>query len=165
MSYYNENGALVGLKVNSRSARKRIVLCVLLFFLSFVLKAQQINVVSEISWYAYGVTYNGLMVTFTDDTGVFVVDFYSNSVGFVRVVQSVNVRNNYDAWGNCTTYLYGYDAMPSKPIPYSPDSFVIFPNGTMYTQDASGIWSTAIVARVVPQYQWNNVFHKYGLDD
>ena len=119
----------------------------------------------EISWYAYGVNYSGLMVTFSDNTGGFVVDYYLNGVGYVKVVQSVNVRYQYDAWGNCTTFLYGYDAVSDPPVAYSPDSFIIYPNGNMYTQDASGVWSTMITARIVPGYQWNSVFRKYGLDD
>lgn len=147
------------------TTKKRIALIVMLFFASLSTNAQQINVVSEISWYAFGVNYTGLMVTFSDNTGMFVVDYYHSSVGYVRVVQDVNVRNEYDIWGNCTTYLIGYDAVPSKPVPYSPDSFVVFPNGTMYTQDTNGTWSTAIVARVVPQYQWDRAFQKYGLDE
>lgn len=147
------------------STKKRIALFIMLFFASISTNAQQINVVSEISWYAFGVNYTGLMVTFSDNSGVFIVDYYHSSVGYVRVVEAVNVRNEYDMWGNCTTYLIGYNATPSKPVAYSPDSFVIFPNGSMYTQDASGTWSTAIVARVVPQYQWDGVFQKYDLYD
>ncbi|MCQ2307705.1 MAG: hypothetical protein MJ000_09125 [Bacteroidales bacterium] len=145
--------------------KKRITLCIMLFVSSICANAQQINVVSEISWNAFGVNYTGLMVTLTDNTGIFVVDYYHSSVGYVRVVQSVNVRNEYDMWGNCTTYLFGYDAIPSEPVLYSPDSFVIFPNGTMFTQDSAGVWSTAIIARIVPQYEWDGAFRKYGLDD
>lgn len=128
-------------------------------------QAQSVNNMMEISWYAYGVTYSGLMVTFTDNTGGFVVDFYHNGVGYVRVVQDVNVRYQYDAWGNCTTYLYGYNAVSSPSVYYSPDSFVIYPNGMMYTQDASGVWSTMITARMVPSYQWSSTLRKYGLGD
>lgn len=146
--------------------KKRIMLCIMLFVTSSICaNAQQINVVSEISWNAFGINYTGLMVTFTDNTGIFVVDYYLSYTGYVRVLQSVNVKNEYDMWGNCTTYLLGYNAISSQPISYSPDSFVIYPNGTMFTQDSAGVWSTAIIARVVPQYEWDGAFRKYGLDD
>lgn len=142
------------------------VIAILFMTLLFAQKvqAQQINVVMEISWYAYGINYNGLMVTYTDNTGDFVVNYYLPNVGYIQVFQDVRIRNQYDSWGNCTSYLYCYDPVSDPPIAYSPDNFVIYPNGNMYTQDDNGVWSTTITARVVPSSQWRTTLRKYGIN-
>lgn len=127
-------------------------------------QAQPINNVMEISWHCYGINYSGLMITYTDDTGHFIVNYYLNNVGYIRVWQSIDVSRKYDAWGNCTTFLIGYDAESNPPVPYSPDSFIIYPNGSMYTQDTNGVWSTLITAKIIPKYQWDNALRKYGID-
>lgn len=142
-----------------------VLFCTIFATTSFQkVQAQQVNNVMEISWYCYGINYTGLMITYTDNTGDFVVNYYLNNVGHIRVWQSIDVRHQYDAWGNCTTFLIGYNAESYPSVPYSPDSFIIYPNGNMYTQDANGVWSTLITAKIIAKYQWNNAFRKYGID-
>ena len=142
-------------------------LLAILVFSSFSVQSVQANrirLMIEISWYAYGINYNGLMLTSTDNTGMFFVNYYLPNVGYIQVVQDVRIRNQYDRWGNCTTFLYGYNVVSDPPVAYSPDNFIIYPNGSMYTQDNNGVWSTAIAARVVPENQWRTPMRKYGIN-
>lgn len=151
---------------NQKTKRWVGLLTVLLFSsLSFQnVQAQEINIMMEISWYVNGLNYNGLMVTYDDDTGDFIVNAYLPYVGYIQVFQDIRINTQCDGWGNCTTYFYGYNAVSDPPIAYSPDNFVIFPDGTMFTQDDSGTWSTAITARVVPVSQWRTTLRKYGIN-
>lgn len=150
-----------------KNNRKRLVglLAVLLFSTLSIQKvqAQEISVIMEISWQVYGINYHGLMVTYTDNTGDFIVDTYLPNIGYVRIFQDIRVNIQCDGWGNCTTFLYGYNAVSDPPVAYSPDNFVIYQDGSMFTQDDSGTWSTAISARIVPTIQWKSTLRKYGL--
>lgn len=88
-------------------------------------QAQEINIVMEISWYAYGINNTELMVTYTNKTGVFTANHYLFNIGNIQTLQNVRVKTQCDGWGNCTTYLYGCDAVSDSPVAYSPDNFVI----------------------------------------
>ncbi len=124
----------------------------------------QKNVMMEISWYAYGATYSGLMTTYADNTGDFIVNYYRPNVGYIQVHQDVRVNTKCDGWGNCITYLYGYNVTSDPPVAYIPDNFVIYPNGTVYTQDYNGMWSIPVTARIVPVNQWRATLRRYGIN-
>ena len=121
------------------------------------------SLVVEITWNA-GLTYRGLMVTYPDNTGVFVVGYFHPGLQqMVKFVQSVDVRNQYDVYGNCTSFLNCYNPQSYPYIPYSADMFIVYPNGRMYTQDAAGTWSTAKADSVIQPAYWQMKFREYGL--
>lgn len=123
------------------------------------------SMVSEIHWTVQSGNYSGLLVLYPNNQGVFVVKFY---IGYtqVSIIQNAVLSNQYDVFGNCTSYINCYNPRSMTPgynsKSYAPDNFVIYPNGNMYTQDAAGNWSTLIRTNVVPQYAWNNKFREYN---
>ena len=57
------------------------------------------------------------MVTYPDNTGIFVVNYwYPEMQTNITVVQDVSIRNQYDMYGNCTTFLNCYN---TKAYPYT----------------------------------------------
>lgn len=132
--------------------------------LSSAQNARAQSAVLEITWNVY-TTYKGLMVTYPDNSGLFVVNFWSPDIAQnVTVLQDVRVSYQYDIYGNCTTFLNCFNPETYPYVPYSADNFVIYPNGTMYTQDYSGNWTTAIIATMIDPRMWSAKFREYGLD-
>lgn len=122
--------------------------------------------VMEITWNTMNGNYKGLMVTYPNNTGKFVVKYWHpNLQTNIRVVQDVRVNSQFDMYGNCTTFLNCYypKCYPNTPEPYYADNFIIYPNGAMYTQDYAGNWSTAIIAQGISPNLWQSKFREYGL--
>lgn len=118
--------------------------------------------VVEISWMDHEYTqYQGVIVIYPDNSGMVYSRFYNPSVGTVYVSQSAILTNTYDYYGYCTSYVNCMYPSTTPYVPYSADNFVFFPDGSVYTQDYSGKWSTAVQHRVVPQYNWNSVINNY----
>lgn len=83
--------------------QKFLVAIVILIGVRTAANAQ--SLVVEITWIA-GLTHRGLMVTYPDNTGVFVVGYFHPGLQqMVKVAQNVAVRNQYDVYGNCTSFF------------------------------------------------------------
>ena len=147
-------------KMKTVFLRKIIVLC-LLTMMSVVCKAQ--SMVTEISWNVYNQNYTGLLVLYPNNRGTLKIKTFIAGTGWVWVQQDAVLTNQYDIYGNCTSYINCYKPQTTPYVPWAADNFIVYPNGTMYTQDASGTWSTAIVAYVVPSNNWQNKFREYGI--
>jgi len=126
-------------------------------------KAQ--SMVTEIQWTVQPVTYNGLLVLYPNNQGAFIVKFRAGYT-IVSVIQNAVLTNQYDIFGNCTSYINCYNPRSMTPgYPsqnYAPDSFIVYPNGNMFAQDAAGNWSTLIRATVVPPHAWHSKFLEYN---
>ena len=117
----------------------------------------------EITWDFYGVRHQALLYVDDDNTGFIRVNCWNMYNGALMDVvdQYVKTRKVYDGVViNCYTprsTIYKYTN-------YSADNFKIFNNGAMYMQDDNGNWSTAIVMYAIPEYQWENMRKKYGIN-
>lgn len=140
--------------------RKAIALY-LLVMMVIACKAQ--SMVTEISWNAPDGNYTGLMVLYPNNKGVFKVKHFIAGVGWSWCTQDAVLTNQYDVFGNCTSYINCYNPRTQPYYPYAADNFIVYPNGAMYTLDASGTWSTQIVAYVVQPNNWQNKFQEYGI--
>lgn len=141
--------------------KKKAVLMLFLLILPLMVKAQ--SMVTEISWNVYNQNYTGLLVLYSNNKGILKVKTFILGTGWVWVQQDAVLTNQYDMWGNCTSYINCYNPKTTPYVPWAADNFVVYPNGAMYTQDASGTWSTRIVAYVVPTYNWQAKFREYGI--
>lgn len=140
---------------------KRIISILLFIMVTIGCRAQ--SMVTEISWDIYDQNYTGLLVLYPNNRGTLKVKTFVPGTGWVKVTEDAVLTNQYDMWGNCTSFINCYNPRTTPYVPWAADNFLVYPNGTMYTQDASGTWSTAIVAYVVPKYNWNDKFREYGI--
>lgn len=137
------------------------VLALLLLLLPLNAKAQ--SLVMEVSWNVYSQNYTGLLVMYPNNKGIFKLKTFIVNTGWVWVTQDAVLTNKYDLLGNCTSYINCYNPKTNPYVPWAADNFVIFPNGSMYTQDASGTWSTQIVACLINAMYWQTKFKEYGI--
>ena len=136
----------------------------ILFLLAVPLTTNAQSTVMEISWNAYGENYKGLLILYSNNNGVFKVKHYSSDIGWVWVRQDATLTNQYDIWGNCTSYINCYNPKVTNPyVIYYADNFVIYPNGQMFTQDAGGTWSTLIVYNIIDPIYWRKKFQEYRI--
>lgn len=139
------------------------VICVITLSLLLIpQKADSQSMVTEISWNVYTQNYKGLLVMYPNNRGILRVKTFIAGTGWVWVQEDAVRTNQFDSWGNCTTYINCYNPKTVPYVPWSADNFVIFPNRAMYTQDASGTWSTQIGAYIVPAQYWPGKFREYG---
>lgn len=142
---------------------KKYGIVILLFFLSLPMLCKAQSSVMEVSWNVYTTNYTGLLVMYPNNQGTLMVRSYDPSVGMTWIEQDAYLTNQYDMFGNCTSYINCRNPRTSANIVYYADNFVIFPNGRMYTQDAAGTWSTQIVAQMIPSYNWQNKLQQYNI--
>lgn len=143
--------------------KEKLLITVVALFLSFITAYGQSHV-SEIRWIdSESTTYTGLLVLYPNNSGVFKVKFYHPSVGWIWIYQKAKLTNQFDNYGNCTSFINCSYPQASPNVPYSADNFIVYPNGAMYTQDYSGKWSTQIVSVVIAQQYWQRKFQEYGL--
>ncbi len=142
--------------------RKIVILFVFLIALGVGRGVGQ-SMVTEIKWTVASGTYQGLLVLYPNNLGDFVVKFYDYNVGWVWCHQNAVLTNQYDAYGNCTSYISCSNPQTKPYVPYAADNFLVYPNGAMYTQDYAGNWSTLITAVVVQPVYWHSKFLEYGL--
>ncbi len=140
----------------------KTILVILLCALPQTAKSQ--SVVTEISWNIYDQNYTGLLVLYPNNKGILKIKTFTAGVGWVWVLQDATLTNQYDVYGNCTSFINCRNPRTVPYIPWAADNFVIYPNGSMYTQDASGTWSTQIVAYVVAPQYWKNKFQEYAIN-
>ncbi|MEE0266585.1 MAG: hypothetical protein U0L65_04320 [Bacteroidales bacterium] len=141
---------------------KKTIFIVIVLLLSVGVKAQ--SIVSEVSWNFYGTSHKGLIVIYPNNMGFIKIKAYSSELGYtVWVLEDAMLTNQYDIYGNCTTYITCSNPRTVPYVPWAADNFVIFPDGSMYTQDAAGAWSTYIAAYIVPPYEWQSKFREYGI--
>lgn len=138
-----------------------IVIVLVALLLPSSLKAQ--SMVMEVSWNVYNQNYTGLLVLYPNNKGLFKLKTFLAGTGWVWVTQDAVLSNQYDIFGNCTSYINCYNPKTNPYVPWAADNFVIFPNGSMYTQDASGTWSTQIVACLINGVYWQSKFREYGI--
>ncbi len=139
---------------------KRLFLVVAALLLSAIGAKAQSSVV-EISWMDHKRTvYQGVIVM-NNNQGRLYSKYYHPSAGTVYVSQQAVLSNNYDMYGNCISYIYCSHPNTTPYVPYSADNFIFYPNGTVYTQDYSGKWSTVVQYRTVPPYSWESVIRSY----
>lgn len=143
--------------------KKRILLLLSVFFLSVVCANAQ-SMVSEIKWTdADYVTYNGLLILYPDNSGIFVVKFYHPTYGIVYCRQNARLTNQFDMYGNCISFINCSYPRVTPNLPYSADNFIVYPNGCMYTQDYSGKWSTLITHCVIQPQYWKAKYREYNI--
>lgn len=142
---------------------KRFLFYSLFFVMLSAVKAQ--SSVMEIRWDDHmGITYTGLVVLHPNNLGFMKVKYNIYPYGWIWCVQDMERTVHRDPFGNITTYLTGSSPRISDSrLMYAADTFIIYPNGSMYTQDASGQWSTKIRATVIEPRFWIVKFNEYGL--
>lgn len=136
-----------------------LALCMLTFPL--ICKAQ--SSVMEVSWNVYTTNYTGLLVLYPNNQGILKICSHDPNIGTIWIEQDATLTNQYDIFGNRTSYINCRNPRTSANIVYYADNFVIFPNGSMYTQDAGGTWSTQIVAQMIPTYNWQLKMKQYNI--
>lgn len=141
----------------------KVICLVMLSMVLFPNRADCQSMVTEISWNVYNQNYKGLLVLYPNNRGTLKIKTFIAGTGWVWVQQDAVLTNQYDFWGNCTSYINCYNPKTTPYVPWAADNFVIYPNGAMYTQDASGTWSTQIVAYVVARLYWQSKFREYGI--
>lgn len=150
-------------KLNTKSIFKGLLFAGFIWLCSCGVKAQ--SIVSEVSWNVYGTNYKGLIVIYPNNMGFVKIKTYiPEAGGTVWVLEDAVLNNQYDIYGNCTSYIYCSNPRTVPYVPWAADNFVMFPNGSMYTQDAAGTWSTYIAAYKVPTYQWQSKFREYDIE-
>ena len=158
--------------MNTSRFKKTICVLASIIVMTGTLSAQSLlngmDRMIEIRWNFAEVIYKGLLTYYNDGQAVLTVQYYAYPYGTVTVVENAVVQNQYDYYGNCTTYIYcsnptTYPELP--PYSYAADNFIIYPNGAMYTQDAFGNWSTLITANIVPCSSWRYKLRQYGYDE
>lgn len=139
----------------------RFVIVLIILTLPMIAKAQ--SSVMEVSWNVYTTNYTGLLVLYPNNQGVLKIRSYDPNIGTIWIEQDATLTNQYDVFGNCTSYINCRNPRTSANIVYYADNFVVFPNGSMYTQDAAGTWSTQIVAQMIPAYNWQTKMNQYNI--
>lgn len=143
-------------------SRIRLAIVLIITLLPMICHAQ--SSVMEVSWNVYTTNYTGLLVLYPNNQGVLKIKSYDPNIGVVIwIEQDATLTNQYDVFGNCTSYINCRNPRTSANIVYYADNFVVFPNGSMYTQDAAGTWSTQIVAQMVPAYNWQTKMKQYNI--
>lgn len=143
---------------------RKILLAIYALFVSFSFASAQ-STVAEIEWYDYTyIYYHGLLVLNSNNRGAFYVNFQHPDLGEVVVCQNALLNNEYDMYGNCTSYLYCSYPKTYPYTPYMADNFIFYPNGNVYTQDYSGSWSVAVQYRIIPRNSWDDMFEEFGLE-
>lgn len=148
-------------KTAGNQMKKVKMLFVAIIIAMFVQEAKAQSMVTEIQWTVQTGTYHGLLVLYPNNQGTFIVNYCLNFTWY-RIVQDAVLTNQYDVFGNCTSYINCYNPRTTPYLPYAADNFIVYPNGNMYTQDAAGNWSTLITAYVVPPASWNSKFKEYN---
>ena len=123
--------------------------------------SQSIYWIVEVQWTAPDYTiYRGLIAFLSDFTGMMKVTYYHPQYGTTWVTQRAKLTRYADGSYiiNCNNPQGDYAST------YSADNFKIFPNGTWYTQDNNGVWSTAIVAATVNSNYWSYKLNEYGFN-
>lgn len=146
-----------------KSVFLKVFCLVMVSMVLFPTKAGCQSMVTEISWNVYNQNYTGLLVLYPNNSGTLKIKTFIVGTGWVWVQQDAVLTNQYDYWGNCTSYINCYNPKTTPYVPWAADNFVIYPNGAMYTQDASGTWSTQIVAYIVATQNWQSKFREYGI--
>lgn len=141
----------------------------ILLFISIILLgigyAHAQSMVTEIKWTdANYITYNGLLILYPDNSGIFVVKFYHPTYGMVYCQQNAKLTNQFDIYGNCTSFINCSYPRVTPNLPYSADNFIVYPNGNMYTQDYSGNWSTLITYYVIQPEYWRAKYREYNIE-
>ena len=139
------------------------VICLVTLFALSSNNAKSQSIVTEVSWNVYNQNYTGILVLYPNNQGFLKIKTFIVGVGWVWVLQDAVLTNQFDIWGNCTSYINCCNPVTSPYVPWAADNFIIYPNGTMYTQDASGTWPTQIVAYIVPTQYWQSKFREYKL--
>lgn len=142
---------------------KKAFIALVLFLLTFPMICKAQSLVMEVSWNLYTTNYTGLSVLYPNNQGTLKICSYDPNIGTIWIEQDATLTNQYDAFGNCTSYINCRNPRTSANIVYYADNFVIFPNGRIYTQDAGGNRSTQIVARMIPTYDWQSKMKQYNI--
>ena len=125
------------------------------------------ELVFEVTWNDMeNVTYRGLVVLMNNEGGFFKNHYYSESVGSeVWVQQDIKAEIDIDRLGNQIIYLIGSNPMvDNENVGYSPDTFVIYPNNTWFTQDANGNSSSDIHTNEIATSNWQDKFREYRIN-
>lgn len=140
--------------------RKTVFLC-LIVMLPLLCKAQ--STVTEVSWVINGATHQGLLVLYPNNNGFLKIKVYVGGIGWVWVLEDAVFSSQGNVYGSSTFYINCYNPRTTPYVPWAADNFVIYPNGSMFTQDAAGQWSTAIIANPVPVGSWQYKFREYNI--
>lgn len=136
------------------------ILIALITTICFGLGANAQSLVAEIGWTDVdNIYYQGVLVMYPNNQGALYVRYYHPITGNVAVTQSAVMSSDYDG----TTYVCCGYPNTNPYVPYTADNFIFFTDGSVYTQDYSGKYSTNVAYRVVPSNQWYGVFAKYGI--
>jgi hypothetical protein len=115
----------------------------------------------EVQWTdASYMTYRALIVIMTDFSGLVKVKYVHPQLGLLWITEGATLTNYTDG----SSIINCYHPQGDYASGYSADNFKIFPNGTWYTQDDMGAWSTAIVAASVGDSYWGTKLNEYGIN-
>lgn len=141
---------------------RKVIVMLFLLLLPMISKAQ--STVSELSWNdATGATQSGLLVLYPNNKGFLKLKSFIPQVGWVWVLEDAVFSFQTDFYGNTTYYINCFNPRTSPYVPWSADNFVIYPNGSMFTMDAAGMWSTQIRMNAIANYNWQRKFNEYGV--
>ena len=116
---------------------------------------------AEVQWTdASYMTYRALIVIMTDFSGLVKVKYVHPQLGLLWITEGATLTNYTDG----SSIINCYHPQGDYASGYSADNFKIFPNGTWYTQDDMGAWSTAIVAASVGDSYWGTKLNEYGIN-
>lgn len=147
------------------SCYKKFCFVIVLLALLSTGKCFSQSTVWEISWTDVEyVNYKGLLVLYPDNTGFFKTKYYLTGVGDVWVYQNALFSVQYDIFGNMTSYINCSYPKTQPEVPYAADNFIVFPNGSMYTQDYLGKWSTLVSAVLIQPVYWAAKFKEYRIN-
>ncbi len=142
-------------------------LSTLLLLLVSSMAYSQTAAVMEIIWTdAAGTKYQGLVVVNNELKG-FIKEFYNSpTAGKVWVTQDVVIDQDKDRFGNMIVYITCSNPVyDNTNVSYSPDTFVIYPNNTYFTQDSGGNSSTDVTINFINEADWQSKHNEYGLTE
>lgn len=125
------------------------------------------ELVFEVTWNDMeNVTYRGLVVLMNNEGGFIKNHYYSETAGSeVWVTQDIKAEVDIDRLGNQIIYLIGSNpVVDNENAGYSPDTFVIYPNNTWFTQDANGNSSSDIRTNEISESNWQDKFREYRIN-
>ena len=140
-------------------------LSTLLLLLVSSMAYSQTAAVMEIIWTdAAGIEYKGLMVVNSELKGIMKEYYNSSTAGKVWVTQDVVIDQDKDRFGNMIVYMTCSNPVTSSTeVSYLPDTFVIYPNDTYFTQDSNGNSSKDITINFINEANWQSKLSEYGM--
>lgn len=108
------------------TSMRKTAFMLFLLLMPLITKAQ--SMVTEISWNVYNQNYTGLLVIYSNNSGILKVKTFIKGTGWIWVQEDAVLTNQYDMWGNCFSYINCYNPKTNSYMLWAADNFVIYPN-------------------------------------